>query len=66
MGSAQGKPTAPAGMSPAAVAAVGQPAGGGAGSAEWKPAPCSAMREAAAASGDPLDGACPVPEEYRG
>lgn len=69
MGSSQGKPTAPVGMSPAASVAVGVPptvGSGGGGSADFKPAPCSAMREASAASGDPVDGSCPVPEEYRG
>ena len=73
MGSSQGKPTAPAGMSPAASVAMGVPppgsdggGGGGGAGGDFKPAPCSAMREAAAASGDQLDGTCPVPEEYRG
>ena len=47
MGSAQAKPAAPAGMSPAAAAAVG--VGGPMNpksSASGQPAPCSAMREA--------------------
>lgn len=70
MGSSQGKPTAPVGMSPAASVAMGVPptagSGGGGGSADFKPAPCSGMREASAASGDSVDGSCPVPEEYRG
>lgn len=69
MGSSQGKPTAPVGMFPAASVAVGVPpprGSGGAGPADFKPAPCSALREAATVSVDSVDGSCPVPEEYRG